>query len=140
MHYWHQNLHGYHIGIDKICFYFYPLFYSIFSSNFYLNLNENPTFFSKCNDNCTATLLTKKQSSREHLCWCENEFSNKEKALSIAANDGWTIQPVYMLQPIPSLHAGSIIITVSRKCSTHNYIISQIPTHYSTTESTHLLF
>ena len=30
--------------------------------------------------------------------------------------------------------------TVSRNCSAHNYKISQIPTYYSTTESTYLLF
>ena len=27
-------------------------------------------------------------SLKEHLCWCENEFSNKEKTLPTAADDG----------------------------------------------------
>ena len=56
---------------------------------FYSIIPSNRTYYSrykldKFYDNCTATLL---QSSRDSLCWYENEFPNKEKAHSAAADD-----------------------------------------------------
>ena len=63
-----------------VLIYYTPKFYLLFSLTY-------PLFSIKfkMDDNCMITLLTQKQ--REHLSWCENKFSNKEKTLSVAADD-----------------------------------------------------
>ena len=44
-------------------------------------------------------------SLKEHLCWCENEFSNKEKPSPLLQMTAELIKPVYMLQSMKVISA-----------------------------------
>ena len=122
-----------------ILFYYSSKFYLSFSLTLPIILSKNPKFII-FNNNCTATLLANRGGGGDQL-WGTNISSVDDMITKrLVQLHVYTIIPINTHTLAMNTITCRKSYTVSRKCSAHNYIISQIPTYYSTTKSTYLLF